>query len=74
MPGSDPHRAWALLRPLAALGDAVVYQGFLDQIEQSERIYHLEDVLPCLERAAALAAEGPLRLRLGYTRMSLTVI
>jgi hypothetical protein len=58
MPGSDPQRAWELVRPLAALGDAVVYQGFLDQIEQSERIYHQEDVVPCLERAAALAAEG----------------
>ncbi len=58
MPGSNPRRAWELIRPLAALGDAVVYQGFLDRIEQSERIYHLEDVLPCLERAAALAAQG----------------
>lgn len=58
IPGSDAHRAWTLVRPLAALGDAVVYQGFLDQIEPSERIYHLEDVLPGLERAATLAAEG----------------
>ena len=58
MPGSNPQRAWELVRPLAALGDAVVYQCFLDQIEQTERIYHQEDVLPCLERAAALAAEG----------------
>jgi hypothetical protein len=58
LPGSNPQRAWELIRPLAALGDAVVYQGFLDQIEQSERIYHEEDVLPCLERAAALAAGG----------------
>ena len=52
--GSDPERAWMLSRPLAALGDAVVYQGFLDRIEQSERIYHESDVTPCLERAAAL--------------------
>jgi hypothetical protein len=51
--GSDPHRAWALVRPLAALGDAVVYQGFLDRIEASERCYHRDDVVPCLLRAAA---------------------
>jgi Phosphotransferase enzyme family len=56
IPGSDPWRAWELVRPLAALGDAVVYQGFVDQIEESERIYHLEDVPMCLERAAELAA------------------
>ena len=54
-PGSDPDRAWPLVRPLAALGDAVVYQGFLDGIEQSERIYHEDDVEPCLERAGELA-------------------
>jgi phosphotransferase family enzyme len=53
VPGSDPHRAWTLVRPLAALGDAVVYQCFLDQIEPSERIYHRDDVVPCLLRAAA---------------------
>jgi Phosphotransferase enzyme family len=57
IPGSDPHRAWALIRPLAALGDAVVYQGFLDGIERSERIYHLEDVVLCLQRAAELSLE-----------------
>ena len=46
VPGSDPARAWRLLRPLAALGAAVVYQGFLDAIEPSERIYHEGDVVP----------------------------
>ena len=54
LPGSDPHRAWPLVRPLAALSNAVVYQGFLDGIEQSERIYHRDDVEPCLLRAAEL--------------------
>ena len=59
IPGSDPHRAWPLVRPLAALGDAIVYQGFLDAIEASERIYHEEDVIPALELAAAWAATSP---------------
>jgi len=56
VPGSDPHTAWALVRPLAALGAAVVYQGFLDRIEASERVYHCDDVVPCLRLAAELAA------------------
>jgi hypothetical protein len=56
VPGCDPHRAWQLVKPLAALGDAVVYQGFLDQIEASEQPYHRNDVLPCLARAAQLAS------------------
>lgn len=55
LPGSDPHRAWELVRPIAALGDAVVYQGFLDSIEASERPYHVNDVLPCLALAGQLA-------------------
>jgi hypothetical protein len=57
VPGCDPDRAWALLRPIAALADAVTYQGFLDRIEPNERCYHRDDVLPCLRRAAAYAAE-----------------
>ncbi|HEV3211902.1 MAG TPA: aminoglycoside phosphotransferase family protein [Acidimicrobiales bacterium] len=57
VPGSDPHRAWPLIRPLAALGDAVVYQGFLDRIEASEQIYHRDDVVPCLLRAASAAGQ-----------------
>ncbi|HEY1920564.1 MAG TPA: aminoglycoside phosphotransferase family protein [Streptosporangiaceae bacterium] len=56
VPGSDPERAWRLLRPLAALRFAVVYQRFLDHIEPSERIYHEQDVLPALRAAAELAA------------------
>jgi Phosphotransferase enzyme family len=54
-PGSDPERAWRLARPLAALGNAIVYQFFLDQIEATERIYHDGDVVPWLE-AASIAA------------------
>jgi len=59
VPGSDPARAWELLRPLAALGAAVVYQGFLDAIEPSERVYHEGDVLPWLRLAARLARGDP---------------
>jgi hypothetical protein len=55
LPRSDPHRAWQLVKPLAALGDAVVYQAFLDGIEPTERPYHVNDVLPCLAKAAEYA-------------------
>ena len=55
VPGSEPRRAWKLLRPLAALRDALVYQGFVDNIEPSERVYHMGDVAPALELASALA-------------------
>jgi hypothetical protein len=55
VPGSDPHLAWQLVKPLVALGDGVVYQGFLDAIEATERPYHVNDVLPCLARAIELA-------------------
>jgi hypothetical protein len=55
LPDADPHRAWQLLKPLAALGSAVVYQGFLDGIEATERPYHASDVPACLARAAELA-------------------
>jgi phosphotransferase family enzyme len=55
VPGSDPAQAWKLLRPLAALRGALVYQGFVDNIEPSERAYHVADVAPALELASALA-------------------
>jgi Phosphotransferase enzyme family len=55
LPGSDPERAWQLLRPLAALRFAVVFQNFLDNIEPSERVYHEQDVEPALQAAARLA-------------------
>jgi hypothetical protein len=57
-PGSDPWRAWRLLRPLAELRIAAVYQQFLDNIEPSEHPYHERDVAPALERAA-LSASRP---------------
>lgn len=55
LPDTDPHRAWQLLKPLAALGDAVVYQGFLDRIEVTEQPYHASDVPACLAKATELA-------------------
>jgi hypothetical protein len=55
-PGSDPARASALLAPVAALRQAVVYQGFLDRIEPSEHPYHRADPPERLVRAAELLA------------------
>jgi Phosphotransferase enzyme family len=54
VPGSDPARAAALLGPLAVARGALVYQGFLDQIEPSEHPYHQGDPVTALHRAAAL--------------------
>jgi hypothetical protein len=56
VPGSDPYRAWNLLRPLAMLRSGAVFQHFLDNIEPSEQIFHDGDVMPALERAAAAFA------------------
>ena len=54
LPGADPTRAAALLEPVAAARQAVVYQGFLDRIEPSERRYHSADPAEWLMRTAAL--------------------
>jgi hypothetical protein len=54
IPGSDPDRASALLRPVAAARHALVYQGFLDGIEPSEWPYHAADPASWLHRAADL--------------------
>jgi len=62
VPGCDPATAWQLIQPIAALGNAVVYQSFLDGIEQSERCYHRDDVDPCLRHAASLAARSRLSM------------
>jgi hypothetical protein len=55
VPGCQPERAVDLLRPVAALRGAVVYNDFLAHIEPSEHPYHAADVPACLERAADLA-------------------
>jgi hypothetical protein len=36
VPGSDPERASILMAPIAAARRAVIYSGFLDNIEPSE--------------------------------------
>ncbi|GAA1948245.1 phosphotransferase [Agromyces allii] len=54
VPGSDPGRAAMLLAPVAALRQAVIYQGFLDRIEPDERVYHRDDPEVWLGRAARL--------------------
>ncbi|MEV4488663.1 aminoglycoside phosphotransferase family protein [Micromonospora coxensis] len=53
VPGCDPERAVALLRPVAALRMAAVYAMFLAGIEPSERIYHADDVPRYLAEATS---------------------
>jgi len=64
-PGSDPARAETLIAPIAALRRAVIYQGFLDQIEPSERRYHEADVPGWLRAALQQADEGDTTVSLG---------
>ena len=52
IPGCEPERAIALLRPVEALRLAAVYAHFLANIEPSERPYHRADVGDWLDRAA----------------------
>ncbi len=54
-PGSDPERAAAVIEPLAALRQAIIYRGFLDGIEATEQVYHRDDVTTWLREAARLA-------------------
>ena len=58
VPGSDPARAWELLRPVARLRTALVFENFLTNIEPSERVYHEADLPTALARAAATAVDG----------------
>jgi hypothetical protein len=53
VPGCEPERAAALLKPVGALQHAAVYLMFLDNIEPSERVYHAADPAAWLMRAAA---------------------
>jgi len=59
VPGSEPFRAWPLARPLAVLRLALVYQMFLDHIEETERVYHEADVERVLRQASAIVAGEP---------------
>ena len=51
---ADPPRAAALIEPLAAARQALVYRTFLDGIEPTERRYHEQDVPRWLRRTAAI--------------------
>jgi len=55
-PGSDAARAVLLIEPIAVLRLAIIYQRFLDGIEQTERRYHETDVPQQLRDAARLAS------------------
>lgn len=55
VPGSEPSRALALLRPVAALRSAAVYAEFLARIEPTQRRFHDADVPEQLDAAAAYA-------------------
>lgn len=57
VPGSDPDRAAALLAPIAAARQAVIYQGFLDRIEPAEQVYHRPDPAEWLARTVAILSE-----------------
>jgi aminoglycoside phosphotransferase (APT) family kinase protein len=56
-PRADPLRAMELVEPVAALRAALVYQTFLDGIEESEREYHAQDV-PAMLRLALASTVG----------------
>ena len=58
VPGSDPVRAWACLRPVSVLRSALVFQNFVDNIEPSERVFHDADVPEALARTAAALDGG----------------
>ena len=50
IPGCRPERAAALLAPVAAARQAVIYQGFLDRIGATKQRYHVGDVPIWLNR------------------------
>ncbi len=54
-PCADVASAAKLIRPIAALRQALIYRRFLDGIEASEQIYHRDDPARWLRRAIALA-------------------
>lgn len=59
VPGSDPARALTLLAPIAAARQAVIYRGFLDNIEPAEHPYHAADPADWLGRTAVLVRAEP---------------
>jgi Ser/Thr protein kinase RdoA (MazF antagonist) len=57
-PRSRPAEALRIAEPLAHLAYAVRYQEFLDNIEPSERVYHLGDPAASIRHALASARTG----------------
>jgi aminoglycoside phosphotransferase (APT) family kinase protein len=53
LPDADVERAADLIGPVGASRSALVYQGFLDGIEPSERPYHEPDVAASLREVIA---------------------
>ncbi len=58
LPQADVARAADLLEPVASLRQALIYQGFLDQIEDAEHPYHRADVPDWLQRTVDLLSVG----------------
>ena len=56
VPRSRPAEALRIAEPLAHLAYAVRYQEFLDNIEPSERVYHLGDPAAVIRQALACAS------------------
>ncbi len=54
-PDADPRRAAELIAPVAALRQALIYRTFLDNIEETERIYHRDDPAHWLHEAVTAA-------------------
>jgi hypothetical protein len=54
VPGSDPAAAAALVAPIAAARQAVIYRKFLDNIEPSEHVYHAADPADWLARTSVI--------------------
>ncbi len=58
-PDCDARRAWDLIAPIAAARRAVIYLGFLDNIEPAEHPYHRDDPREWMQRVGELAAPDP---------------
>jgi hypothetical protein len=59
LPDADPSAAAALLEPVAAARQAVIYQRFVDGIEPVERRHHDADAVDWLERCATIVVAEP---------------
>ena len=58
LPNADIARAFDLIAPVATARMAVVFKGFLDNIEPNERIYHDTDPVLALQKTAGILAEA----------------